>query len=74
MLEDSYSNKDTIYMKMYITVEPLYNEVLGLTNYFFYSSNSKIYLRQYEKEPRYKFKKTSLQRTCFASPLALCFF
>ena len=35
MLEDSYSNKDTIYMKMYMTVEPLYNEVLGLTNYFF---------------------------------------
>ena len=35
MLEDSYSNKDTIYMNvMYITVEPLYNEVLGLTNYF----------------------------------------
>ena len=33
MLEDSYSNKDTIYMKMYIT--NLYNEVLGLTNYFF---------------------------------------
>ena len=35
MLEDSYSNKDTIYMKMYITME-LYNEVLGLTNYFFF--------------------------------------
>ena len=34
MLEDSYSNKDTIYVKMYILVEPL-NEVLGLTNYFF---------------------------------------
>ena len=27
---------------LYITVEPLYDEVLGLTNYFFYSSNSKI--------------------------------
>ena len=37
MLEDSYSNKDTIYMKMYITVEPLYKEVLGLTNYFFFT-------------------------------------
>ena len=38
MLEDSYSNKDTIYMKviiMYIKVEGPYNEVLGLTNYFF---------------------------------------
>ena len=44
MMEDSYSNKDTIYMNVtYITVESLYNEVLGLTNYFlFYSSNSKI--------------------------------
>ena len=35
MLEDSYSYKDTIYMKMYITVEPLYNEVLSVTNFFF---------------------------------------
>ena len=38
MLEDSYSNKDTIYMKviiMYIKVEGPYNEVLDLTNYFF---------------------------------------
>ena len=46
MLEDSYSGKDTIYMKMYITMEPLYNEVsLDLTNCLFLnSSNSKIYV------------------------------
>ena len=31
------------------TVEPLYNEVLGITNYFLYTSNSKIY----ENESRY---------------------
>ena len=31
------------------TVEPLYNEVLGITNDFLYLSNSKVY----EKEPRY---------------------
>ena len=29
--------------------EPLYKEVLGVTNEFFYPSNSKIY----EKEPQY---------------------
>ena len=29
MLEDSYSNKETIYMKMYITVEPCYSEGPG---------------------------------------------
>ena len=38
MLEDSCFSKDTNYMKMYITVEPykepLYNGVLGTTNYF----------------------------------------
>ena len=38
MLGNSYSRKDTFYMKMYVTVkprynEPLYNEVLGLRNY-----------------------------------------
>ena len=46
LLEDSYSSKDTFYMKMYITMEPLYNEVsLDLTNYLFLnSSNSKIYV------------------------------
>ena len=38
MLEDYYSNKDTIYLQL-----NLYNEDLGLTNLFFsYSSNSKI--------------------------------
>ena len=31
------------------TVEPRYNEVLGITNEFLYPSHSKIY----EKEPRY---------------------
>ena len=31
------------------SVEPLYNEVLGITNNFLYPSYSKIY----EKEPRY---------------------
>ena len=45
--------------------EPLYNEVLRLTNDFLYPSNSKID----EKEPRYN--ETSLYRTNFASPLAL---
>ena len=46
MLEDSHSRKDTFDMKMYITVELLYNEVLGITiNYFFFNppKNSKIY-------------------------------
>ena len=47
------------------TVETLYNEVLGITNDFLYPRNSKIY----ENEPRYN--ETSLQRTNFASPLAL---
>ena len=45
--------------------EPLYNEVLGMTNDFLYPSNSEIY----EKEPGHN--KTSLWRTCFASQLAL---
>ena len=45
-MEGSYSNKDTIYMNvMYITVEPPYNEVLGLTNYFFNSSNMGVHNR-----------------------------
>ena len=53
-----------------ITVEPRYNEplcnkVLSITNDFLYPSNSNIY----EKEPRNN--ETSLQRTNFASPLAL---
>ena len=43
--------------------EPLYNEVLGMTNDFLYPSNSEIF----EKEPGHN--KTSLKRTCFASPL-----
>ena len=45
--------------------EPLYNEVLGIKNYFLYFSNSRIY----EKEPRHN--ETSLLRSQFASPLAL---
>ena len=45
--------------------EPLYNEVLRMTNDFLYPSNSKID----EKEPRYN--ETSLKRTNFASPLVL---
>ena len=46
MLEDSYSSKDNLYMKMHsITVEPrynepLYNEFLGKQTIFL---NSKIY-------------------------------
>ena len=38
----SYSSKDTIYMNvlMYITVEPLYNEVLALTNSFFFLTSA----------------------------------
>ena len=44
MLEDSYSNKDTIYMNvMYITMEPLYNEGPPSNELFFFnSSNSRI--------------------------------
>ena len=45
--------------------EPLYNEVLRMTNDFLYPRNSKID----EKEPRYN--ETSSWRTNFASPLAL---
>ena len=44
--------------------EPLYNEVLRMTNDFLYPSNRKID----EKEPRYN--ETSSKRTNFASPLA----
>ena len=43
--------------------EPLYNDVLGITNNFLYPSNSKIY----GKVPRYN--ETSLWRTKIASPL-----
>ena len=46
--------------------EPLYNEVLGVTNDTPRPSNSKIYAG---KEPRYN--KTSLQRKCLVSLLAL---
>ena len=55
MLEESYSNKDTIYMNvMYITVKPPYNEVLGLTNYLFLTPVIVEYKAQYEKKNRYK--------------------
>ena len=47
------------------TVEPLYNEVLGITNDIFQPSNSVMY----GKEPRYN--ETSISRTNFLSPLAL---
>ena len=47
---------------MSIDNEPLYNEVLEITNDFLYPSNSKIY----GKEPRYN-ESASLQRTNFAS-------
>ena len=60
-------------MAGFITVEPqfnepLYSEVPGITNDFLYPSNSKIC----GKEPRCN--ETSVQRTNFASPLALRFF
>ena len=45
--------------------EPLYNEVVDMTNNFRDPSNSKIY----EREPRYN--EASIQRTNFASPLVL---
>ena len=45
--------------------EPLHNEVLGITNYFLYLSNSKIY----EKQPRYN--ETLLWPTKYASHLTL---
>ena len=48
--------------------EPLYNEVLGITNDFLYPSNSKIY----ERGPRCN--ETLLWRSYFASPLALRYF
>ena len=55
MLEESYSNKDTIYMNvMYITVKPPCNEVLGLTNYLFLTPVIVEYKAQYEKKTRYK--------------------
>ena len=55
MLEESYSNKDTVYMNvMYITVKPPYNEVLGLTNYSFLTPVIVEYKAQYEKKNRYK--------------------
>ena len=55
MLEESYSNKDTICMNvMYITVKPPYNEVLGLTNYLLLTPLIIEYKAQYEKKPRYK--------------------
>ena len=47
--------------------EPLFNEVLDVTNDLLCHSNSKIY----EKEPRYN--KISLWRTYFASPLGLSY-
>ena len=48
-------------------MEPLYNEALGITNDFLYPSKTKIY----GKEPSYDINKTSLNRTYFASPLAV---
>ena len=45
--------------------EPLYNEVLGITNDFLYLSNSKIY----ERQPRYH--ETLLWPTKYASHLTL---
>ena len=45
--------------------EPLYNEVLGITNDFLYLSSSKIY----EKQPRYN--ETLLWPTKYASHLTL---
>ena len=60
MLEESYSNKDTIYMNvMYITVKPPYNEVLGLTNYLFLTPVIVEYKAQYEKKKN-RYKLTSL--------------
>ena len=51
MLEESYSNKDTVYMNvMYITVKPPYNEVLGLTNYLFLTPVIVEYKAQYKKK------------------------
>ena len=52
MLEDSYYNKDTICMKMSITVEP---QLLSpRSNQLFFSTPVIVNIRQYEKEPRYK--------------------
>ena len=48
-----------------LDITNLYNKVLGIANSLLNPNNSKIY----EKEPRYN--ETSLQRTDFASPLAL---
>ena len=48
--------------------EPLYNEILGITNDFLDPSSSKD-SQIYEKEPRCI--ETSLWRTDFASPLSL---
>ena len=47
-------------------MEPLFDEVLGITNDFLYPSDSK----NYGKVLGYDINKTSLNRTYFASPLA----
>ena len=47
--------------------EPLHIKVIGITNSFLCPNNNKMY----GKEPQYS--KTSLARTNFPSPLALCY-
>ena len=50
MLEDSYTWKDTFYIKMYITVEPRYNKL-------FFNPRNSIMVNKWqsgEKEARYK--------------------
>ena len=61
MLEDSYSTQRYYFYErnVSVAVEPLYNEVLGLTNYFFffltpvivkYLSNRPHFLRVYRRD------------------------
>ena len=60
-MEDQWANADNVLQNKFLK-----NSFYSFTNDFLYPSNVKIY----EKKPRYN--ESSLQRTNFASPLALC--
>ena len=64
MLEDSYSNKDTIHMKMYITMAPLYRSPWSNKLFFFtpvyYNYNYCKYLMQDCKTFHYSLKRITI--------------
>ena len=60
-MEDQWANADNVLQNKFLK-----NSFYSFTNDFLYPSNIKIYE---EKKPRYN--DSSLQRTNFASPLAL---